>query len=176
VRSRRTRISNKKEITNMALITVQGRFSKNPVAATSKNSYAFAAASLAENSKKNAATGLRNVTWYDVAAWSPEAIAQMTAVSPKDYVRVIGYPKDKGYPNLRIDNNDRAGVLENVVEFNTYAFAIVRGPDGRTMIRVPTTSTPELLRRIGTEVDLTGKQTDQENKRTRRTISLGRTR
>jgi hypothetical protein len=112
----------------------------------------------------------------DVAAWSPEAIAQMTAVSPKDYVRVIGYPKDKGYPNLRIDNNDRAGVLENVVEFNTYAFAIVRGPDGRTMIRVPTTSTPELLRRIGTEVDLTGKQTDQENKRTRRTISLGRTR
>jgi hypothetical protein len=32
-----------------------------------------------------------------VTAWSPAAIAQMTAVSPKDYIRVIGYPAVKGY-------------------------------------------------------------------------------
>jgi hypothetical protein len=46
----------KKEIATMALIAVQGRFSKSPVAANSKTNKACAAASLAENSKKNATT------------------------------------------------------------------------------------------------------------------------
>jgi hypothetical protein len=63
----------------------------------SKNDRNFVAASLAENSKKNPTTGLRDVTCYDVTAWSAESHRSDVGREPKDYVRVIGYPAAKAF-------------------------------------------------------------------------------
>ncbi len=100
----------------MALITVQGRFSTSPAVQISKNNRNFVGASLAENSKKNPTTGVRNVTWYDVTAFSAEAIAQMSALSPKDYVKVTGYPSAKAFTRKNGENAASIAITVQSIE------------------------------------------------------------
>ena len=84
--------------------------------------------------------------------------------------------EDNGYPNILIDPNGQKGILQNLIEFNTYAFAIVKNAEGISMTRVPTTATPELIQLIGTEVKLMTKEKQQLAEKERRAKEDSRSR
>jgi single-stranded DNA-binding protein len=79
----------------MALITVYGRVAEAPVAKTGQTSgKAYASVKFAENQKKNATTGERPAaSWSKLNAFTAASIAALTSVTPKDFVKVTGYPK-----------------------------------------------------------------------------------
>jgi single-stranded DNA-binding protein len=82
----------------MALITVYGRFSVAPELKTGKSGRSYVNVSLAENGRKNQQTGERGATtWYKAVGFSDAATAQMVAVSPKDWIKVTGYPKANAF-------------------------------------------------------------------------------
>jgi hypothetical protein len=118
------------EIYTMALITVRGRVSKTPLPETTKTSKSFASASLAENIT-NKLTDERTTTWYDLGAWSPQAIRQLTAVNPKQYIEVKGYVKAKAFTK----KNGEAGA-----QMAVSILSIEVLPDTRSANTTPTAS------------------------------------